>query len=300
LAFDGWGWVWDYPLRWAGLLDPKLFSVVMKTITLGPRKDNLRWWKPWDCVSLLPDGSVVNRVGLTNPGSNWWFDEVGPRVNNKKTPPLIGSIQGTRSELLAMAVRFNDIDIDALEINASCPNTGHPFANTPEIIGDVKAVKAVSRHPLITKVSVVQDYASIALGLYGIAEAMSFNSVPWRRLHPADHDRSPLWRLEDRLNDGGGGGGVSGRAAQKENWTAVWRLKQLAPDMPTICPSIMSWDDIERAYNFGASAISFGAIHLPTKNRPWTLFTNPCKPTWWVRRLNREQRKERPCATTRD
>ncbi|HEY4504003.1 MAG TPA: hypothetical protein VJJ28_02755 [Candidatus Paceibacterota bacterium] len=67
LAFDGKGWPWERPLVWLGLIKPELFTVVIKSLTRTSRVGNLRWWKPWTCVRLIPGGSV-NKVGLTNPG----------------------------------------------------------------------------------------------------------------------------------------------------------------------------------------------------------------------------------------
>ncbi len=74
LAFDGKGWPWERPLVWSGLIKPELFTVVIKSLTRNPRPGNLRWWKPWTCVRLIP-GGAVNKVGLTNPGIEWWCRE---------------------------------------------------------------------------------------------------------------------------------------------------------------------------------------------------------------------------------
>lgn len=79
LAFDGRGWPWEKPLRWIGLLKPDLFTIVVKSLTLKPRKGNLRLWKPFGCVRLIRKGTV-NAVGLTNPGIDWWVREVYPGV----------------------------------------------------------------------------------------------------------------------------------------------------------------------------------------------------------------------------
>lgn len=68
LGYDGKGWPWEWPLRWAGLLRPEEFTAVTKTLTLEPRKGNLRWYKPWDVLRPLGNGNWVNAIGLTNPG----------------------------------------------------------------------------------------------------------------------------------------------------------------------------------------------------------------------------------------
>ena len=85
LAFDGKGWPWERLLVWLGLIKPELFTVVIKSLTRNPRPGNLRWWKPWTCVRLIPGGSV-NKVGLTNPGIEWWCKKVGPKLDFQKFP----------------------------------------------------------------------------------------------------------------------------------------------------------------------------------------------------------------------
>ena len=82
LAFDGKGWPWERPMVAAGLIRPELFTVVLKTLTRDPRRGNLRWHSPWSCVALVP-GGAVNKVGLTNPGVDWWVRDVGPKLDTE-------------------------------------------------------------------------------------------------------------------------------------------------------------------------------------------------------------------------
>lgn len=270
LAFDGKGWPWERPLVWLGLIKPELFTVVIKSLTRNPRVGNLRWWKPWTCVRLIPDGSV-NKVGLTNLGVEWWCREIGPKLDFQKFPTA-GSIFGDEKELVEMAEMLNRFDLVALEVNVSCPNTGHAIEQAEMVIKSVKAVKAVARHPVIVKVSADQDYLTIARGLVGVAEAISLNSVPWKTVF-TNGEQTPLWKLEKQV--GGGGGGVSGKPAQKHNWKAVEELAKQG-SLPVIGPSVMEFEDMEKLRRIGAKAIGFGAIHLRT---PW-------KPTSFVKKEN--------------
>jgi len=273
LAFDGKGWPWERPFVWLGLIKPELFTVVIKSVTRQPRRGNLRWWKPWDCVRFIPGGSV-NKVGLTNQGIEWWCKKIGPRLDFKKVS-LVGSIFGeTERELVESAIMFNQFNFVALEVNVSCPNTDHPLEAAGKVIACVKAVKKVSRHPVIIKVSVDQDYLAIARGLEGVAEAISLNSVPWKTAFP-NGERSPLWKLEARVK--GGGGGVSGKPAQQFNWPAVAELAK-QKSLPVIGPSVMEFEDLARVRRLGALAVSFGAIHL----------RNPCKPTTIVEKEKKD------------
>ena len=268
LAYDGRGWPWEWPLRWAGLLDPRLFTVVTKTLTAQPRRGNLRWTHPWSCVVRIP-GGVVNAVGLTNPGIDWWIRKVGPKVEKRKIP-LICSITDDDSEVLAsMAASLEDLPLVGLELNASCPNTEHEIGrNTEMILQSVRTLKSRSRHPLLLKLSVNQDYLNIARETEGQVDAFSINSVPWKVAFP---DRmSPLVRF--------GGGGVSGKAARPWSWKM---LEDLARNVkkPIIGPGVWDYEDMRNLRKLGASAVSFGSIFL---HYPW-------RPTVFVRRDREEK-----------
>jgi dihydroorotate dehydrogenase len=279
LAFKGKGWWWERPLLWLGLLRPELFTVVIKTLTREPRRGNLRWWNPltwlpfspWSCVRFLHGGSV-NKVGLTNKGIEWWCRKVGPRLDFEKFP-LVGSIFGDERELVEMAEMLNPFALVGLEVNVSCPNTGHAIEQAETVVSIVKAVKRVSRHPIIVKVSVDQDYVTIAHQLEGVAEAVSLNSVPWKTAFPKG-EPTPLAILEKKV--GGGGGGVSGKPAQKWNWRAVAAIA-LDSSLPVIGPSIMEFEDIEQLRLLGARAYSFGAIHLRTPWKPTAIVERKMK-----------------------
>lgn len=267
LAYDGWGWPWEWPLRWAGLIDPSLFMNVMKSVTLQPRKGNLRWWKPWDCVRLIPDG-VVNAVGLTNPGIDWWAEKIGPKVNHTRIP-LAGSIYGEDiAGLKIMANIMNDADLVALEFNASCPNTtGELLSNISLVIDSVEAVKSISCHPILLKLSIVHDIGRIVPATEGMVEAYNINSVPWRIVFP--DCKSPLEKY--------GGGGVSGKSAQPFTWPFAEQLQSMT-DVPVIAPSVWDYNDIEFLRVREFRAISFGSVFL---RYPW-------RPTLYVRRYRKE------------
>lgn len=271
LGFDGKGWPWEWPLRWVGLMKPKLFTVVIKTLTHKPTKGNFSLWKPWTyfpgspwaCVRLWRDNSILNKVGLSNPGIDWWCKKIGPGIEGGKIR-LVGSIHGTEEELVDMTKKLNMFDLVGVEVNVSCPNVVHD-AETQMIVNAVRKVKEVSVHPVIIKVSVKQEYLKIAAGLHGCAEAISLNSVPFRTVYPPKTVfRSPL----EKLRPCGTGGGVSGRLAQRHNWKAVRQLAKLphGESLPIIGPSVMKLGDLDKVRRHGASAISFGAIHVRT---PW-------------------------------
>lgn len=275
MAFDGRGWPWEKPLVGLGLIRPELFTTVVKTLTKEPRKGNLRWWKPWECVALI-EGGAVNKVGLTNPGIDYWCEQIAPGVDFEEYC-IVGSIFGDKEELVYCTHRMNRFPLRAIEVNFSCPNLGAGVSAVEALVDGVKTVERESDHPVIVKVSTAQDYLMIASELEGIAEAISINSVPWELVFR--NQQSPLHKLERRVQ--GGGGGVSGKPAQSLNWKAVRELAEQGC-LPVIGPSIMHACDLGHLKRLGAQAYSFGTIHLPTHpvwRHPFSVFTNPMKPT---------------------
>jgi len=268
LGFDGKGWPWEKPWHWLGLFDPTLFTSVTKTLTLQPREGNLRWYNPLRCLRFV-SGGVVNAVGLSNHGVDWWCNKIGPSVTSKKIP-LVASIFGEPEELVEMARMLDGFDLVGLEINASCPNTETCILqDTTRVIASCEAVKTNSRLPLILKVSVTHDVPRITKEVEGLIDAISINSVPWSMAFP--NRRSPLENL--------GNGGVSGKVAQPFTWGLVKKITELT-SIPVIGPSVWDFDDLEKVRNFGAKAVSFGSVFL---YRPWS-------PTLYVRKEQKFKR----------
>lgn len=257
LAYDGRGWPWEWPLCWIGLIDPALFTHVTKTLTAKPRAGNLRWLHPWSVVRMLPQGAV-NAIGLTNPGLDWWMEKVGKKIKQEKLN-LVCSITDDDPILAGqMASKLDSIAIRAIEFNASCPNSDQELlVNFEKVVAAVREVRRQSRHPLMLKLSIHQDYLKIAKAVEGSVEAFSINSVPWKIAFP---DRiSPLAKL--------GGGGVSGKAAQRWTWKMVQELAG-ATSVPVVGPGVWEFKDIARLRELGAKAISFGSIFMRYPWRP--------------------------------
>ncbi len=255
LAYDGRGWPWEWPLRWCNLIDPSLFTIVTKTLTYHPRRGNLRWSHPWSCVKTLKDG-VVNAIGLTNPGFEWWLKNIAPRIPVRRYALVCSIMEDDPKRLVEMVQALNPIPIRAIELNASCPNTEHEITkNVEKIVESIQQIHAVSAHPIFLKLSIQQDYLALAKATEGHVEALSINSIPWKIAFP-EHI-SPLDSL--------GGGGVSGKIAQKFTWKMVRDLSANTRT-PVIGPGVWEFEDLQKIRNLGAKAISFGSIFM---RYPW-------------------------------
>jgi dihydroorotate dehydrogenase len=204
-----------------------------------------------------------------------FYEKILPSVAN-----FVVSLFGSEEELLCMVGLLEEETLAGIELNPSCPNR-NVVEDTETIIQTTKVVHAKTHHPVILKLSVIQDYIAIASGVVGYAEAISLNSVPWEIAFPGKP--SPLAKLQKRVS--GGGGGVSGKAAQPFNWEAVRNLKMFVPEMPVIAPSIWTFKDIAYVRDeLRADGISFGAVHARYG------FLGSILPTLWVRKLIRGRR----------
>jgi dihydroorotate dehydrogenase len=255
-----------------------------KTVTLNPRNGN---WNgnPWHCIRPIfgkPYGinGIVNAVGLTNPGFEVWKEQFKFEIAKNPYKKWIVSLYGTQEELKMMVKSIDSWFhhfIVAISINVSCPNMTSNFSNFNEIISTCHELNKITEIPLILKLSVTQDFGGILPEVQGKIDAISINSVPWdyqfarqivvnmfiknldmnkrcsHTMLPYSIPKSPLAHL--------GGGGVSGYAVRKYTWPMIKKLIEIS-DIPIIGCSVWGKNDIEKLWNMGVSAISFGAIYL--------------------------------------
>jgi dihydroorotate dehydrogenase (NAD+) catalytic subunit len=107
-------------------------------------------------VYETPDG-MLNAIGLQNPGVDKVVNDILPGLDFTETRFIANVSGSTIEEYEYVTKRFDDSDIDAIEINISCPNVkegGVQFGNDPEMSAQV--VAACRKHttkPLLTKLS---------------------------------------------------------------------------------------------------------------------------------------------------
>src|SRR5210317_1574220 len=107
-------------------------------------------------VYETPDG-MLNAIGLQNPGVDKVVDEILPGLDFSETRFIANVSGSTIEEYARVTKRFDDSEIDAVEINISCPNVkegGVAFGNDPEMSARVVAAcRAQTDKPIITKLS---------------------------------------------------------------------------------------------------------------------------------------------------
>jgi dihydroorotate dehydrogenase (NAD+) catalytic subunit len=144
------------------LLDEFPFSAfVSKTITLEPRDGN-----PPPRLYEAPAG-LINSIGLPNKGLRGYLTDDLPQLAQLPVP-LITNVMGSTSNELAELVTALDArpEIDALELNVSCPNveTGLDIGADPrELHAVVTELRALTAKPLIVKLTPnTADVAAVA------------------------------------------------------------------------------------------------------------------------------------------
>lgn len=286
------GWFGEgYPYhRFLKLIPGFTFSGVTltaKTATLAPRAGNMplrkdkltpREFKPASIVVRPGAGVVLNAVGLSGPGLDFliktgeWqklsepfllsFMSVGDTREDRLTE-LRGAVALLKEALPNFSAPVG------LQLNFSCPNTGHA---QDELVSDVHEslqIASVLGIPLIPKISVLlppEKAADILRDQNCDALAVS-NTIAWSDLPENvrrvffQTNRSPLERF--------GGGGISGKYLLPLVVEWLRQFRRYHTEKPIIAGGgILRARDVNELVEAGASAISPGSVVIL---RPWKM-----------------------------
>ncbi|MEA1963145.1 MAG: hypothetical protein U9M94_02795 [Patescibacteria group bacterium] len=293
LNFFGEGWPYH---RWYKMLFGKRFNFsgttfISKTTTFPARVGNMPLDQNLQSTSLFPDcvrvyfweGAVLNSVDLSGPGAIKLVKK--GKWQGRTEPFMISfmSLGNTLEEKLNEANSFVELLIKSksefsapfgVQVNVSCPNTGHP---TKELINDSLSILKVFEPlsvPLDLKIGVVD---ALSAGIPFIKEIENFglcdcltcsNTIPWGKLPEQINwreifgsDISPLAHL--------GGGGLSGEKLKPivVNW--LKGVRQAGISMPIKAGGgILNSRDARDYINAGASALEIGCVAIL---RPWNV-----------------------------
>ena len=168
-----------------------LGGLVSKTVTLKPRPGN-----PHPRIAETEAG-LLNSIGLENRGIEAYLRDVLPTMAHADCV-VVTNIGGEKPEDFAQIAALLDErpEVDALEVNLSCPNVQGgklPFSTDARLAESViRGVRAATRKPLFAKLSPnVTDIGEIARGCEaGGADAITAvntllgMSVDWRSGKP--------------------------------------------------------------------------------------------------------------------
>ena len=156
----------------AGGLD----GFVTKTITPLPREGNAP-----PRIAETAHG-MLNAIGLANPGRERFLSQVLPRLRGLERPIWV-SVGGFCAADYAETCAVLE-DVEAIELNLSCPNVDEAADSAAEIVA---ACRAVTTLPLYAKLSAAHpDIAEVARAVAsaGVDGLSLINTLRGMALHP--------------------------------------------------------------------------------------------------------------------
>lgn len=204
-------------------------------------------------------GGMLNAVGLQNSGVEHFIANDLEFLKRYDTKVVVNLAGRTIEEYCEVARRLQDEAVDLLELNISCPNVkegGVAFGVDPQMAAKVtKAVKAVSKQPLLVKLSPnVTDIVSIAKAVEdsGADGLTMINTLIGMRVDV--HKRKPV--LANKV------GGFSGPAIKPVGVRMVYQVAKEVKIPIVGLGGIMTGDDAIEYMMVGASAVAVGTANL--------------------------------------
>ncbi|HOQ37817.1 MAG TPA: dihydroorotate dehydrogenase [Acetivibrio sp.] len=228
-------------------------GISVKGLTLEKRQGN----RP-PRIAETPAG-ILNSVGLQNPGVKAFIEEEIPFLKRFNTRIIANIAGNTIEDYCAMAEMLSDTDIDAIELNVSCPNVKKgcvAFGNSPEGIREITGrVKKYCKKPLIVKLTPnVTDIKEIAIAAEDAgADALSLiNTILGMAIDI--HRKRPI--LANNM------GGLSGPAVKPIAVRMVYEVANVVK-IPVIgMGGISSGEDAVEFMLAGASAVMVGTANF--------------------------------------
>lgn len=244
-----------YGEEFADFIDlERLGGFLIKGITLNHREGN-----PYPRMAETPSG-MLNAVGLQNGGINYFISKIYPKLRQYKTNVIVNINGATVDEYIAVAEQINKLaDIDAIELNISCPNVkagGMAFGTTVKGAKDItKEVRNVCNKPLIVKLTPnVTDITEIAQAVESEgADAVSLINTLLGMAIDAESRRPILSTVT---------GGLSGAAVKPIALRMVWQTAKVVKIPIVGIGGIMNTHDAIEFILAGASAIQIGTANF--------------------------------------
>lgn len=228
----------------------KLGGIVTKGTSLKPRPGNKA---PRVCETA---SGMLNSIGLQNPGVEHFMEQDLPWLRSFDTKIIVNACGSSVEEYVELAKVLNTLDIDAVELNLSCPNVkagcmafGTSYEGVKEVTTQVR--KELTRKPLIVKLTPnVTDIVSPAKGAEDAgADGVSLINTFLGMKIDIDK-RKPV--LANNT------GGLSGPAVKPVAVRMVYQVAQ-AVNIPILgLGGIVTGEDVIEFMLAGATAVSIG------------------------------------------
>ncbi|MGE5329085.1 MAG: dihydroorotate dehydrogenase [Deltaproteobacteria bacterium] len=231
----------------------KLGAIVTKGTSVVPWKGN----KPPRITEVY--GGMINAIGLQNPGVHAFIKNDLPWLRKFDTKVIVNIIGKSVEDYIEVASILNKEDIDAVELNLSCPNVkegcmafGTTYAGVKEVTSKVREVYdgtlIVKLTPNVTSIEETatgaEDGGADAVSLINTILAMAIDI----------NTRKPV--IANNM------GGLSGPAVKPIAVRMVYQASK-AVKIPVIgMGGIMNAEDALEFIIAGASAVSVGTANF--------------------------------------
>jgi len=223
-------------------------AIVTKSIGREPRAGH-----PNPSIVELRNG-LLNAMGLPNPGIEAFREEIAEA--RKGGVPIVGSVFAGSVEEFAELVRMMaDTDVDAVELNLSCPHAiglGAEIGSTPELVESIcRESKRQTRKPVMAKLTPnTSSIANLAKAAErgGADAVVAINTLKGMAISP--EAKMPV--LANKF------GGLSGPAIRPVGVRCVYEIYE-AVEIPIIgVGGISNAGDALEYIMAGASAVQIG------------------------------------------
>lgn len=239
----------------------RLGAVVVKSLSAAPWPGN-----PAPRLAPLETG-MLNSVGLQGPGLEAWLVEDLPRLRASGATVVVSIWGRSLEEYRQAGALLAGHDVDAVEINVSCPNLedssrmfAHSARATAAVVAAVELelprwVKLSPNTPELTDIA--------AAAMEAGADALVVANTVLGMVIDVERRQPAL---------GGGGGGLSGPAIHPVAVRAVFECHRALPDAPIIgVGGVQCGVDAIEMLQAGASAVQVGTATLAEPRAPWRI-----------------------------
>jgi dihydroorotate dehydrogenase (NAD+) catalytic subunit len=232
---------------------------VTKSLSAAPWEGN----PPPRLVPLEPPGTMLNSVGLPNPGVKAWAAETLPLLVHQGVR-VVASIWGhTPEELLDAARSMAEVDGPvAWELNLSCPNLSTSDAmpsHNPDVARDIVRQVRELADPAVGLWAKLSPHAERIVEVATACRDAGVDSVTMTNTYPG-----ALFGLPAGTRPlGRGTGGVSGAALKPIVLPLVQRVHAQCPDLPIVAAGgVQSVADALDYLGAGAVAVQVGTANF--------------------------------------
>jgi dihydroorotate dehydrogenase (NAD+) catalytic subunit len=224
---------------------------------------------PWDgnppprLIPLDPPGTMLNSVGLPNPGVKAWAAETLPLLLERRVR-VVASIWGhTPDELLDAARVMAEVDGPiAWELNLSCPNLATSDAmpsHNPDVANAIVSEVRALVDPAVGLWAKLSPHAERIVEVASRCRDAGIDAVTMTNTYPG-----ALFGVPDGTRAlGRGTGGVSGAALKPIVLPLVQRVHAECPDLPIVAAGgIQKVSDALDYLDAGATAVQIGTANF--------------------------------------